>query len=125
MSIQGFLFNMTLIKNLSTLFTSPLNSAALQQPVAINNSEKAAVFRFGEITPYNDSFSSNSLYVNFKGKSEIETMAKSNPRIMQLLKENNIPLKVNIEELEALRNGHLQSTRILAAKIASNMKQQL
>ena len=116
---------MTLINNLSTLFTSPLNSAALQQPAVINNSEKTAVFRFGEITPYNDSFSSNSLYVNFKGKSEIETLAKSNPRIMQLLKENNIPLKVNIEELEALRNGHLQSTRILAAKIASNMKQQL
>ena len=38
---------------------------------------------------------------------------------MNILRENKIPLKINVKELEDLKNGHLMDTRITAAKMYS------
>lgn len=71
------------------------------------------------LSPRKDSFNSNPLYENFADKNTIASIAKSNPTVMNILKENKIPLKVNVKELEQLKNGHLLDTRVTAAKIYS------
>lgn len=94
---------MTLI-NLTTLFgINAANNVAQSKPVNFKGSEKVAAFDFEEAVHNKDSFSSNPLYANFKSKAEIEHLAKSNPRIMSLLKEYNLPLRVNMDVLEDMR----------------------
>lgn len=72
-----------------------------------------------------DSFASNPLYANFADKNSLTQIAKSNPRIMEILKENNIPLNINTRELDKLKHGHLMDTRITAAKIYSALPAEL
>lgn len=72
-----------------------------------------------------DSFNSNPLYDNFVDKNKLTQLAKSNPEIMRILKENKIPLKVNVKELEELKNGHLMDTRITSAKMYSALPQEM
>ncbi len=52
-------------------------------------------------------------------EKEIEAKARANPEICRIMKENNIPLKVNIKSLRDLQHGHLKDARIIAAKIYS------
>ena len=108
---------MTFINNLTTLFATPTVNTA--QQISGIHGTSVRPFQTTEQTGLQDRFSTNPLYGNFKTKQEIEQLAKANPRIMQLLKEYGIPLKVNIEELEALKKGHLQDTRVLVAKMSS------
>jgi len=110
---------MTLINNLTTLFTTPLVNSAPQQ-VGFRGGVTQP-FQTNESIGVQDRFSSNPLYSHFRTKQEIEQCARSNPRIMELLRKYDIPLKVNVEELDALKKGHLQETRILTAKICSNL----
>ena len=105
--------------NFSTLFTNHINSTASIGQIGFKGSTSGA-FQ-GSSVEFTDGFTSNPVYTNFKSKAEIEQLAKSNPRIAQLCSEYGIPIKANMEELNALRNGHLKDTRILAAKIASNL----
>jgi len=90
---------MTLI-NLTTLFggIKPLHST--QAPVNFRGNEKIAVFNHEGPEPIGDGFSTNPFSSNFKSKAEIEQLAKSSPRIMALLKEHNLPLRVNMDALE-------------------------
>ena len=53
--------------------------------------------------------------------AEIEAAVKASPRIQEILREYKLSGKVNISELEKLKTGHLQDTRITAAKIYSNL----
>ena len=76
-------------------------------------------------SPRKDSFNSNPLYDNFVNKNTITQLAKSNPQIMRILRDNKIPLKVNTKELEDLKNGHLMDTRITAAKMYSALPQEM
>lgn len=76
-------------------------------------------------TPSGDGFVSNPLNDNFGNRSQIEAEAKSNPRIREIMNEYNIPVKVNIEELEKLQKGHLMDTRVTAAKIYSSLPEDL
>ena len=98
---------MTLI-NLTNIFTQPL-SAVPQKPQAnfkgtgVNNIGTADFFNFGIQESNRDKFASNPFGTNFDNKAKIEQLAKSNPRIMALLKEHNLPLKVNMEALEDMR----------------------
>lgn len=71
--------------------------------------------------PAQDSFSTNPLI----DKGTVIQAAKSNPRIMEILKEYKIPLNVNVQELEKLKRGHLMDTRITAAKIYSALPEDL
>ncbi len=76
-------------------------------------------------SPRKDSFNANPLYDNFVNKNTITQLAKSNPQVMQILRNNKIPLKVNMKELEDLKNGHLMDTRITAAKMYSALPQEM
>ena len=78
-----------------------------------------------QVQPIKDGFATNPLYDKFETKEQIEASAKSNPRIQELLNKHNIPVKVNIEELEKLKQGHLQETRIVAAKIYSSLPEEM
>ena len=75
--------------------------------------------------PRQDSFSTNPLYANFVDKNTLTALVKSNPRVMQILKDNNMPVKVNAEELEKLKQGHLMDTRVVAAKMYSSLPKEL
>ncbi len=72
-----------------------------------------------------DSFSSNPIYANFTDKENLAVIAKSNPQIMNILRENNISLRINSAELEKLKQGHLKDTRVIAAKIYSALPQKM
>lgn len=106
--------------NLTTLFTSPVNNTAFINQTGFKGSD-IRTFNYNEINRSQDNFVSNPLYTNFEDAKSIEKAAKSNPRIMQLLKENGIKLRVNVDELKALKKGHLNDTRVIAAKICSNI----
>lgn len=67
------------------------------------------------LEPLQDSFSTNPITETGKLKQAVQ----SNPRIMEILKEYNIPVKINTAELEKLQKGHLMDTRITAAKMYS------
>lgn len=69
--------------------------------------------------PRKDSFNSNPLFDNYSDKIYLTKLIKSNPAITKILEENNIPININIDELEKLKKGHLLNTRIIAAKIYS------
>lgn len=75
--------------------------------------------------PLKDGFATNPLYDNFGNKAQIEATINSNPRIQQILKEHNMPAKVNMAELEKLKNGHLRDTRVVSAKVYSSLPQEM
>ena len=81
----------------------------------------ATVIPKPKTTSISDGFATNPIYENFGTKEQIEAVAKSNPRIQQLLKEHNLSVKVNVEELEKLKQGHMKDTRVVAAKIYSSL----
>ena len=91
----------------------------------LNIQFRAAGNYAGTLAPKKDSFSTNPLYDSFVDKNTLTQIAKSNPRIMELLKNNHIRLDVNIRELEKLKHGHLMDTRVTAAKIYSALPQNL
>ena len=68
---------------------------------------------------YGDGFSTNPLYEGVGSEEQILAEAKSNPKIKELLNKYNIPLKLNMKELEQLKRGHLRETRVVAAQIYS------
>lgn len=101
---------MTFVYN--TPIFNKINIPNLQfRSAAVNQTEPAGIKQ--------DSFATNPLYANFVDKNTLTRIAKSNPQIMSLLKENNIRLNVNSNELEKLKHGHLMDTRITAAKMYS------
>ena len=75
--------------------------------------------------PLTGDYLRNRLADKFGTKAEIEAIAKTNPRIREILNEYNLPAKVNEIELEKLKNGHLQGTRITAVKIYSNLPSEI
>ncbi len=102
------------------IYNTPIN---FNIPKVAFRSNPAVTMPVG--VPSKDSFSTNPLYDKFGTKAEIEMSAKSNPRIRELLGEYNLPVKVNVEELEALKSGHLKDTRIVAAQIYSSLPQEM
>ena len=108
------------LANLTTLFTTPIGSAANTQSVGFRSSN-ISTFQNFEISKPQDNFVSNPLLSSFDDATTIKNIAKSNPRIMQLLKENGLKLNVNMKEFAELKKGHLSDTRIIAAKIGSNI----
>lgn len=73
----------------------------------------------------NDGFTTNPIYEKLGTKEQIELCAKSNPRICELLKEHNLPIEVNIDVLNELKQGHMKESRIIAAKIYSSLPEEL
>lgn len=71
--------------------------------------------------PIVDSFNTNPII----DKNTLNQIARTNPRIREISKEYNIPIKVNEKELEKLQKNHLTDTRIIAAKIYSSLPAEL
>lgn len=72
-----------------------------------------------------DSFATNPLYQDLNNKTAIENLAKSSPNVRQILKENKIPLNINMKEMNKLQQGHLRDTRVLSAKMYSALPLEL
>lgn len=85
--------------------------------VRTQNHYKGLVFGNGfNTSPINDTFTE---------PARIELEVKNNPRLMAILNEYNIPLKVNLGELEKLTHGHLKDTRVVVAKMYSQLPDNL
>ena len=78
-----------------------------------------------QVQPIKDGFATNPIYESFGTKEQIEATAKTNPRIREILAEHNLPVKVNIEELDKLKQGHMKDTRVVAAQIYSSLPAEL
>ncbi len=72
-----------------------------------------------------DCFVTNPLFNKNTLENQIVTDATSNQRIMQLLTQHNIPVKPNINELQKLKSGHMNDTRVIAAKMYSSLPKEL
>ena len=105
---------------MTSIYNSPINFNIPKIAFRSNSTAYAP-----QINPQNDRFTSNPLYENNGIKAEIENTVKSNQRIMELLRENNLPIKVNEKELEKLQHGHMKDTRVAAAKIYSSLPQEM
>ena len=66
-----------------------------------------------------DSFTTNPLLEGLNSATEIENLARNNPKIKSILDRYNLPIKANIQELNNLQKGHLKDTRIIVAKMYS------
>ena len=51
----------------------------------------------------------------------IQNMITQNSELKKLLSENNIPIKLNMKELQELRTGHCRYTQEICGKIAKNL----
>ena len=82
------------LTNLTTLFgINPSNNLPLSNSAKINGGGNFTAFNYSA-AGYQDKFTTNTLNVE-TDKATILKFAKSNPRIMALLKEYNIPLQFN------------------------------
>ena len=72
-----------------------------------------------------DGFATNPIYDKFGTKAEIETIAKNNPKILAFFEKYNLPIKINMDELEKLKQGHLKDTRLISAQIYSSLPAEL
>ena len=99
-----------------------LFTGGLSPGIRFKGSENS-LYRYN-IEPRKDSFNTNPLYSDLDER-QIEKIARSNSKIMAILDKYNISLKINSEELEKLKHGHLMNTRVTAAKIYSALNQEL
>lgn len=79
------------------------------------NSRYDGKINFGQ-NSIKDSFQNNSV-TKFFEESEIRNMISENPQIKKILKENDIPVHLNMKELEELRDGHCKDTQDIAMNI--------
>lgn len=105
------------------VYNTPIFNKINIPPIAFKSASSGYLPQTAD--PIKDSFSTNPIYDKFGDKNSITQCAKSSPEIMNILRENKIPLKVNIGELEKLKQGHLKDTRILTAKIYSALPSEL
>ena len=69
-----------------------------------------------------DIFENGNKYVS---KSIVESAIQKNPNILKILSEKNLPVKINVKELEALKAGHMKDTRVIVAKMHSFLPKEL
>ena len=64
-----------------------------------------------------DGYLTNPLLDKLIHEERIETTAKTNIKIRELMKKYDLPIAINIDELEKLKQGHLKETRNFVSKI--------
>lgn len=69
-----------------------------------------------------DIFENGNKYVS---ESIVKSAIQKNPKILKILHENNLPVKINVKELEALKAGHMKDTRVIVAKMHSSLPKEL
>ena len=90
------------------------NSVSLNPNVQIGKKVYFGMYGVG------DSFQSTSPIVLFDEK-KINQMISQNPEIKNILNKNNIPVKLNMEELQNLRDNHCKDTMEISVAIAKNL----
>ncbi len=88
--------------------------------VKLNNSR--SVFKGKNYS--NDSFHYSSIERYFNANF-IRNELASNTELRQLLAKNNIPIKLNIDELQNLKNNHLLTTQNTCGRIIQNLPKSL
>ena len=89
----------------------------LNPNLKLNNYRKN--FYFGN-SNIGDSFQNNSPVALFN-EHEIKKMVCENPEVIDILKDNKIPLRLNMKEIMELKNGHCQQTQDYCVGIAKNL----
>ena len=98
-----------------SFFQSPLN-------INIPNIKFRGSVQQTPLAPmHKDGFVSNPLYDNLADISRIEYEAQNNPKIRMLMDKYNLPVKVNTNELEKLKDNHLKNTRLVSVGIYTNL----
>lgn len=72
-----------------------------------------------------DIFVSNPIYKDIQTKSEIEALVRKNSNIERILGEYNIPLEINLNALEELKQGHMKHTCAIVTKIYSSLPENI
>jgi len=91
----------------------------------INNSSSKDLIKKNIIYEIKSPQISNPFQEDFDAKSKIESLVKTNFCIIKLLNSYNLPIKINIDILENLKQGHLKTTSDIAAKIYSALPSDL
>ena len=85
--------------------------------IKLNNYGKRVSFGMNGI---GDCFQNNSP-VALYNEYEIKKMVCENPQVLEILKNNKIPLKLNMAEIMELKNGHCQQTQDYCVGIVKNL----
>lgn len=80
------------------------------------NNRKNGKVTFGYNLLKEDAFQNHSV-TKFFDETEIKNMISSNSELKKILSEHNIPLRLNMKELQELKNGHCQDTQNVAMDI--------
>jgi len=108
------------IFNLTTLTTTPLNNIALKPAQIGFRGNEIKAFPLQEYSNGNqDNYITNPLLSRVLDVRKLEAAMKS-PEVQAILRENKLPNKLNKKAIETI-TSHMQDTRIIAAKIASNI----
>lgn len=85
---------------------------------------RANVSRIKDFGPFEkqDIFENGNKYVS---ESIVKSAIQKNPNILKILRENNLPVNINVKELEALKSGHMKDTRVIVAKMHSSLPNEL
>lgn len=89
----------------------------LNQQIKVNNLGNRIYF--GQIYPQ-DTFENNSVIKLFD-KKVIEDLIKRNSEIKRILAHNKIPYKLNLEELNDLKEKHCKDTAEICTQIVKNL----
>jgi len=86
-------------------------------PISKLNNQKRVTFTSNQ---NGDSFQITSPERLFN-ENAIHNMIANNTELKKLLAENKLPVKLNMKELQELKNGHCKDTQEIAAKISKNL----
>ena len=96
--------------------SNPYN-VGLNPKVQFNNYGKKVYFG---VPGYGDSFQCRSPYAFFD-ENYIKQTLSQNPEIKKILAEHNIPVELNLKELEDLKSNHCKNTLNIAVAVANNL----
>ena len=88
----------------------------ISQPIQLNKNSRTS---FGNSTKF-DSFQNNSV-TRYFDENVIKNLIAQNSELSKILASNKIPVRLNMKELEELKNGHCKDTQEICAKIAKNL----
>lgn len=89
----------------------------LNSNIKLNSINKRIYFGHKQVS---DSFQSQSL-MNLCNEDIIRKQIAQNPEIKNILSSNNMPVRLNMEELKSLMTGHSVGTQNTAAAIVANL----
>ena len=101
---MGILFNL----NQYAIGLNPISKLNNQKRVTFTSNQNGDSF---QITSPERLFNENAIH----------NMIANNTELKKLLAENKLPVKLNMKELQELKNGHCKDTQEIAAKISKNL----